>query len=83
VSVARAAGPARARSGSLLRALLAVTQRAHECLARAGRRQLELEPPALEEDSMRFMTDLAGGGSRAREAARSADPEAQGARSRD
>ena len=58
--------------GWVLTALLVLTQRAHGCLARAGARQLEAEPATTPEESMRFMNDLSGGGSRAREAARGA-----------
>jgi len=62
-----------ASHGWALRGLIALTQRAHECLARAGRRELEAWPAAVREESTRFMSDLSGGGSRAQEAARTLD----------
>ena len=52
-----------------LRVLVALTQRAYDCLARAGS-HLDAGEAAVGDDSLRFMNDLSGGGSRAREAAR-------------
>jgi hypothetical protein len=54
-----------------LRMLVGLTQWTHQRLARAGSLGSDSLPPRVEEDSMRFMNDLSGGGSRAREAARS------------
>ena len=70
----------RAPSGWLAQAVVAATQHAHECFVRAGARQSEAQQAARGE-SMRFMNDLSGGGSRVREAARSLAPGSNGARS--
>ena len=53
-----------------LRVLVALTQRGYDCLARAGRSHLDPGEAAVGDDSLRFMNDRSGGGSRAREAAR-------------
>ena len=50
--------PAPVSDSCALRGLLGLTQRAHECLARAGRRELEAWPAAGREESTRFMSDL-------------------------
>jgi hypothetical protein len=65
--------PAPASDSWAVRALVALTQRAHECLARAGSRELEAWPAAVRDESTRFMSDVSGGGSRAQEAARTPD----------
>jgi len=67
------ARPAPAPDSWVARVLVALTQCAHKCLARAGSRQLEAWPTAAREESLRFMNDLSGGGSRAQEAARTLD----------
>ena len=59
-----------AYEGWPLRVLVALTRRAYDCLARAGRSHLDAGEAAVGDDSLRFMNDLSGGGSRAREAAR-------------
>ena len=70
MSAEAGARPVTVCDGWALRALVALTQGAHECLARAGGRQLEEGPESVPEDAARFMNDLSGGGSRTMEAAR-------------
>ena len=65
--------------GWALSVLVALTQRAHDCLAKAGARQLEACPAGALEDT-RFMTDASGGGSRTLEAAMRERPESRGHR---
>jgi len=64
------AGRSAIEDGLVCRALVALTQRACNWLARAGSRRLEAEAQDAPEEAIRFMNDLSGGGSRTREAAR-------------
>jgi hypothetical protein len=63
----RRGAAARRQAGWPLRTIVMLTEQAAECLARSGRRQMDLMPV---DEAGRFRSNASGGGSRAFEAAR-------------